>query len=210
MDWKSEKTVSEEDASRQELLGRLATLRSVMALTTTDILGPNPSIGFESSLRENTVEENAVSSSGDCDNKSRSVYKGSQQQRVDLELKRQFIGARRQSAEYQKFLATRSQLPVFGERERILETIQQSSICLIVGETGSGKSTQTGQFILEEWLTAAEDVSCNIFVTQPRRISAISLAKRVSQEQGELQSIGEKGSLCGYQVCCCCIVNNLF
>ena len=70
------------------------------------------------------------------------------------------------------------------------------------GETGSGKSTQVPQFIVEEWLKCGKGDKCNVVCTEPRRISAISLALRVSLEMGDGEKkIGTVGSLCGYQVC---------
>ncbi|KAJ4920740.1 hypothetical protein JOQ06_024571, partial [Pogonophryne albipinna] len=95
----------------------------------------------------------------------------------------------------------REQLPVFQHRHRVLEALQRHPVVVVAGETGSGKSTQIPQFLLEELLIgcpAARPV--NIVVTQPRRISAMSLACRVNQEQGCEDAPGSKSSLCGYQI----------
>lgn len=60
------------------------------------------------------------------------------------------------------------------------------------GETGCGKTTQLPQFILEDAIASGLGPATNIVCTQPRRISAISVAKRVAQERGEAvgQTIG--------------------
>ncbi|XDV53947.1 hypothetical protein PO909_022338 [Leuciscus waleckii] len=100
-----------------------------------------------------------------------------------------------------RLLAEREQLPVFQHREKVLEALRRHRVLVIAGETGSGKSTQIPQFILEELLAAGEAAQpCNVVVTQPRRISATSLASRVSQELGSEDGPGGKNSLCGYQI----------
>uniref|UniRef100_A0A669EWS9 ATP-dependent RNA helicase DHX29 n=1 Tax=Oreochromis niloticus TaxID=8128 RepID=A0A669EWS9_ORENI len=99
------------------------------------------------------------------------------------------------------FKAEREQLPVFQHRHRVLEALQRHPVVVVAGETGSGKSTQIPQFLLEDLLTGGTAAQpCNIVVTQPRRISAMSLACRVSQELGCEDGPGSKSSLCGYQI----------
>lgn len=56
---------------------------------------------------------------------------------------------------------------------------------VVKGEPGCGKSTQVPQYILESYASLLSATDCNIVVTQPRRISAISLAERVAQERDE-------------------------
>ncbi|CAH3166074.1 unnamed protein product [Porites lobata] len=84
-------------------------------------------------------------------------------------------------------------LPITSYRQQIVDTIESNSVTIIQGATGSGKTTQVPQYILDEY--AKDQRYCNIIVTQPRRIAAISISKRVCQERGWTQ-----GSLVGYQV----------
>uniref|UniRef100_A0A4W5MZU0 ATP-dependent RNA helicase DHX29 n=1 Tax=Hucho hucho TaxID=62062 RepID=A0A4W5MZU0_9TELE len=107
----------------------------------------------------------------------------------------------RGSALSRRLQTDREQLPVFQHRLRVMEALRRNRVVVVAGETGSGKSTQIPQFILEELLTGgAAAQPCNIVVTQPRRISAMSLACRVSQELGCDDGPGAKSSLCGYQI----------
>ncbi|XP_076472427.1 LOW QUALITY PROTEIN: ATP-dependent RNA helicase DHX29-like [Babylonia areolata] len=100
---------------------------------------------------------------------------------------------------YQELLPQRQQLPAFASCRNVLEAVRESSVVVVAGETGSGKSTQVPQFILQDCIMKGEGSKCNIVVTQPRRISAISLASRVSEEMGE-SSRESRNNLCGYQV----------
>uniref|UniRef100_A0A673G7L4 ATP-dependent RNA helicase DHX29 n=1 Tax=Sinocyclocheilus rhinocerous TaxID=307959 RepID=A0A673G7L4_9TELE len=114
------------------------------------------------------------------------------------EASRRLLLKLRSSALARRLLAEREQLPVFQHRQQALEALWRHRVLVIAGETGSGKSTQIPQFILEELLANGEP--CNVVVTQPRRISAMSLASRVSQELGSEDGPGAKSSLCGYQI----------
>uniref|UniRef100_A0A673G5F5 ATP-dependent RNA helicase DHX29 n=1 Tax=Sinocyclocheilus rhinocerous TaxID=307959 RepID=A0A673G5F5_9TELE len=115
------------------------------------------------------------------------------------EASRRLLLKLRSSALARRLLAEREQLPVFQHRQQALEALWRHRVLVIAGETGSGKSTQIPQFILEELLANGE-APCNVVVTQPRRISAMSLASRVSQELGSEDGPGAKSSLCGYQI----------
>eukprot|EP01069_Polyplicarium_translucidae_P010488 Polyplicarium_translucidae@DN3381_c1_g2_i1.p1 len=81
-------------------------------------------------------------------------------------------------------------LPVFERRDEIVESIATADATIIVGETGSGKTTQVCQFILESIPVAG----C-IAVSQPRRVAAVSVAARVAEERGEVL-----GETVGYHV----------
>lgn len=100
---------------------------------------------------------------------------------------------------YRRMLVVRKTLPVFSFRESILSTIDKNQVTIICGETGCGKSTQIPSFILEHQLSHGKP--CKIFCTEPRRISAISLAQRVSEELGENpRDIGSVRSFVGYAI----------
>lgn len=103
------------------------------------------------------------------------------------------------SPQYQKMLTQRQSLPIFKHRDQILDVLESNQIFVLSGETGCGKSTQVPAYILEECLSRGQP--CKIYCTEPRRISAISLAERVSQELGEPKSaVGGDQSLVGYSI----------
>ncbi|VDL74592.1 unnamed protein product [Nippostrongylus brasiliensis] len=90
---------------------------------------------------------------------------------------------------------SRQNLPVAQFKDEILRTVAQNRVTLIKGETGCGKSTQVVQYLQESFILRGQGAEFNAFVSQPRRISAISLAERVAAEKGE-----ELGESIGYGV----------
>ncbi|OJT09241.1 hypothetical protein TRAPUB_14316 [Trametes pubescens] len=84
------------------------------------------------------------------------------------------------SAQYKKILQDRKKLPVFSQMDQFLKMFSQNQIIVMVGETGSGKTTQIPQFVCYSDLphTKGKLVAC----TQPRRVAAMSVAKRVADE----------------------------
>ncbi|KAK1332731.1 hypothetical protein QTO34_007414 [Cnephaeus nilssonii] len=76
------------------------------------------------------------------------------------------------------------QLPVDPHRDTILGAIEQHPVVVISGDTGCGKTTRIPQLLLERYVTEGRGARCNVIITQPRRISAVSVAQRVSHELG--------------------------
>ncbi|XP_061196390.1 uncharacterized protein LOC133204659 [Saccostrea echinata] len=81
-------------------------------------------------------------------------------------------------------------LPIYAKRTEIIDTILSHQVSVILGETGSGKSTQITQYILESELSSFGKIIC----TQPRKVAAMSLAQRVASELK-----AKVGDLVGYQ-----------
>jgi ATP-dependent RNA helicase DHX36 len=81
----------------------------------------------------------------------------------------------------------RSSLPIAAHKEEIISAIHSNQVIMIAGETGCGKTTQVPQYLLEDSWSKGKAVKA--LCTQPRRISAVSVADRVAAERGE--STGE-------------------
>lgn len=97
----------------------------------------------------------------------------------------QSLEAKSQSREYRSMLEFRKKLPAYTMREQIIEVIENNRVVVISGETGSGKTTQVPQFILDSYIQKGMGSLCKVICTQPRRISAISVAERVAAERAE-------------------------
>jgi pre-mRNA-splicing factor ATP-dependent RNA helicase DHX38/PRP16 len=85
----------------------------------------------------------------------------------------------------------REYLPAFAVREDLLRVIRDNQVVIVVGQTGSGKTTQLTQFLYEDGYAKFGLIGC----TQPRRVAAMSVAKRVSEEMGV-----RLGGLVGYTI----------
>ena len=85
-------------------------------------------------------------------------------------------------------------LPIFEYKDKILESLTKHQTTIVVGETGCGKTTQLAQFIIDDWkgVNAKEQ---RVAVSNPRRVGAVSVARRVAQERGV-----ELGAEVGYSV----------
>jgi pre-mRNA-splicing factor ATP-dependent RNA helicase DHX15/PRP43 len=84
------------------------------------------------------------------------------------------------SAQYQKILQGRLKLPVYKFKDKLLDAVSKNQIVVVEGETGSGKTTQIPQFLVEAGY--AEKGTSVVACTQPRRVAATSIATRVADE----------------------------
>ena len=98
--------------------------------------------------------------------------------------------AKQDTPQQQKMLAGRRTLPAWTLRDSIINTVNRHQVTIISGETGSGKSTQSVQFVLDDMIQRKLGSVANIICTQPRRISALGLADRVSDERCSM--VGEE------------------
>ncbi|KAH0878518.1 hypothetical protein HID58_065912 [Brassica napus] len=92
----------------------------------------------------------------------------------------------------QKIAEHRKSLPIASVEKRLIEEVQKNDILIIVGETGSGKTTQLPQFLFSAGFCREGKM---VGITQPRRIAAVTIAKRVAEE-----SDVELGQRVGYSI----------
>lgn len=94
-----------------------------------------------------------------------------------------------------ELLPKRKALPIWPKADEIKASLKKNNVLVLTGETGSGKSTQVPQFLLgEKWCTKC------IAITQPRRVAAISLARRVAEEMGSYMGSQSPMAKVGYSV----------
>ncbi|KAK7282572.1 hypothetical protein RIF29_11469 [Crotalaria pallida] len=97
----------------------------------------------------------------------------------DEEMADSFEKSKAKSA-LEALLDERKKLPIYPYRDELLKAVEEHQVLVIVGETGSGKTTQIPQYLHEAGYTKRGMIAC----TQPRRVAAMSVAARVSQEMG--------------------------
>merc|ERR1719201_2687084 len=86
------------------------------------------------------------------------------------------------SKRYYEIFEKRRKLPAWDARKDFLKLIKKNQVVVLVGETGSGKTTQLPQFLLEAGYHVQNGVNKGIACTQPRRVAAMSVAQRVADE----------------------------
>lgn len=83
-------------------------------------------------------------------------------------------------------------LPVNAARDNLIKLVKENRVVVLVGETGSGKTTQIPQYLYQARLGGDGLIAC----TQPRRVAAVSVARRVAEEMGTV--LGDKVSTLSY------------
>nr|TKS14264.1 hypothetical protein D5086_0000043380 [Populus alba] len=96
------------------------------------------------------------------------------------------------SQRYYEILEKRKNLPVWHQKEDFLQVLKKNQVLVLVGETGSGKTTQIPQFVLEAVELESSDRRRKMMIgcTQPRRVAAMSVSRRVAEEMDV--TIGEE------------------
>eukprot|EP01018_Ginkgo_biloba_P021063 Gb_14269 [translate_table: standard] len=74
----------------------------------------------------------------------------------------------------------RQSLPIYKLKKELIQAVNDNQVLVVIGETGSGKTTQVTQYLAEAGYTTRGKIGC----TQPRRVAAMSVAKRVAEEFG--------------------------
>lgn len=110
----------------------------------------------------------------DADVGSSDVTKHSDKDEKDIH----FPSKVRHLTEHEQILEGRKKLPVFAYREEFLAAVRDNKVLIVVGETGSGKTTQIPQYLHEAGWSKLGKIGC----TQPRRVAAMSVAARVATE----------------------------
>lgn len=101
--------------------------------------------------------------------------------------KKQTVKENEEKVPFETIQEQRRSLPAYQVRDKLMRVIAENQVVVVIGETGSGKTTQLTQFLCEEGFAKNKEkhgsrllVGC----TQPRRVAAMSVAKRVSEEMG--------------------------
>ncbi|KAL9102070.1 MAG: hypothetical protein Q9163_002750 [Psora crenata] len=124
-----------------------------------------------------------ASSEGNRRLRIRRLYPDEVVQRSQLLI--QQYDAFQQDPEHAELRQKKAELPMNQYRSRVLELVNNNMYSIIVGATGSGKTTQVPQILLENAISQGNGAACNIICTQPRRIAATSVARRVAAERAE-------------------------
>lgn len=138
--------------------------------------GPLLSVTMEKRSGSNLNQGPKKISSSRSVSRARTLLKSEMQ-----ELQREY-GERQKLTLFKASLSQRQKLPAWRKRDQLVDIISSNKVTLVTGETGSGKSTQIVQYILDH-MCALNNFQGSIICTQPRRISTIGLAERISDER---------------------------
>ena len=115
--------------------------------------------------------------------------------RVSASMKAELAKKGKSSKKYQKMVKFRKQLPAYKAQDEVVSAVRSSSVVVISGATGCGKTTQVPQLVLDDAIRSGKGAKTRIICTQPRRLAAIGVADRVAKERD-----GKLGQEIGYHI----------
>eukprot|EP00873_Tetraselmis_striata_P014025 jgi/Tetstr1/434289/TSEL_023396.t1 len=202
--WRRERKAIKEDRR----LARIAKERAKQQRASRKEAGDLPGQVAAAEVEAMAAEEEAARDAADAEEERRAAAEAARAEaRWAVELERTAPGASdrlargleewcsSQAPATVKMRQQRERLPAWESRAKIAEAVRSSRVVVIAGETGCGKTTQVPQFILDDAIQRGEGGRVSIICTQPRRISATSVAQRVAAERGE-----QIGGTVGYQI----------
>lgn len=139
-----------------------------------DVIGVKQSSDEQDTSNESSAGNADAENDNPVDEKDHVSYKAESQ--FSTHLKKQ--KAVSEFAKSRTLKEQRQYLPIYQCREELMQVVRENQIVVIVGETGSGKTTQLTQYLYEEGYAKYGMIGC----TQPRRVAAMSVAQRVSEE----------------------------
>ncbi|VDP13935.1 unnamed protein product [Soboliphyme baturini] len=136
----------------------------------------------EDSVMPSSISKPYLDPLADLDNKYSKILPG--EKKYDMpEWKKHVTGTKTSYGKPRttlSILEQRQSLPIYKLKEELVKAVNDNQILIVIGETGSGKTTQITQYLADAGYTVRGKIGC----TQPRRVAAMSVAKRVSEEFG--------------------------
>lgn len=134
----------------------------------------------------------SVGAAGDVEHRGRAAASASSEASAIQASHEQMQAAMKKSPQFKSTQAKRASLPAASYKDDLCKLVRENQTVLVSGETGCGKTTQVPQYLLDDPVTGP---TCRIVVTQPRRLSAISVAERIASERCE-----KLGGSIGYNI----------
>jgi ATP-dependent RNA helicase DHX29 len=189
----AEEETPQEGAAREEFVRQLVRRKQAEAAATAAAAAAG-ALGASSEPRASLWSEQLTRALGQAPSAQQVAARRADSERM-LRALREWRGGE----EGARWQAERARLPVSELRAPLAAALASHDVVVVSGETGSGKTTQVPQYLLEAATEAGGGGECSVVCTQPRRIAAISVAERVAAERGELAP-GRRGGRVGYAV----------